>query len=161
MLNRILAALIITSGFSLSAVIHSSIPPAAANDKPHLQAMEAAGYTLWNDGEITGVAFDVWTRTARQGGGFYYFLWEGHYADITDYGSPEVVVSFNSNIAQVNGVMIEDCFADGGYGTECLNPENKPEHFRHVGSCAFSWQTAVDGSVCGSRAAMVRQSGFQ
>lgn len=118
--------------------------------------MEAAGFTLWNDGEMNGVAFDVWTRPAREGGGFYYFLWGGQYANIVDYGSPEVMVYFDSNIAQVNGAWMRDCYDNASYGDQCQNAGGKPAHIRHAGPCALPWQIAADGSLCGDRAAFVR-----
>ena len=105
-----------------------------------------------NIGGSSGVAFDVWTRPARAGG-FYYFLWQGQYAAIPETAEPEVVVFFDSNIAQVKGNWLVDCL-NGGSSDGCRNPEDKPAHARFTGSCIFPWQVAIDGFSCGQRAAI-------
>ncbi|MGD1867584.1 MAG: hypothetical protein ACFB0D_23790 [Phormidesmis sp.] len=129
MFNRFLK----TTAVSLSLgvlTVASAFSPAIAAPKENSASDGPAGFTLWNDGEMSGIAFDVWTRPARDGGGFYYFLWAGEYADITNHARPEVAVFFDSNIATVNGAWLTDCYADASYRTECQNAAQKPSHVR-------------------------------
>lgn len=159
MINRLLSRISLAGGLGLIALSPLLTPAALAQNTPHEQAMAADDFTLWNDGEMNGIAFDVWTRSAASGGGFYYFLWEGNYENIADHGSPEVVVFFESNIAQVNTNLLTDCFRDGSYSDTCWKPERKPTHYRYTGQCIFPWQTAY-GSTCGSAASIPRPGAF-
>ena len=138
----------------------TAVLPASAQNLVHEQAMEADGFSLWNSGERGGVAFDVYNRSASAGGGYYYFLWSGNYGAVADHSDPEVVVFFQSNIARVTEPMLTDCYNANQNDDQCLEPDRKPTHFRHVGPCAFPWQTAIDGSTCGGRAAIARPGGF-
>lgn len=140
----------------------TGITPAASAqaDPPHYQAMEADDFSLWKTGERSGIAFDVWRRSAASGGGYYYFLWKGQYANVVNTGDPEVVVFFEGNIAQLKSAYLTDCYEAPAGSNSCLEPDKKPSHYRYAGPCAFSWQTASDGSTCGSRAAIRRHGGF-
>lgn len=158
MLRRLLSALAIAS--SVSTVILSTSLVASAQEPRHYQAMEADSFSLWKTGEMSGIAFDIWRRPAALGGGYYYFLWQGQYANVVDTADPEVVVFFEGNIAQLKSAFLVDCHEAPDSDTFCLNPDRKPAHYRHVGPCAFPWQRATDGSVCGDRAAIVRPGGF-
>ncbi|MGC1527397.1 MAG: hypothetical protein WA783_15225 [Phormidesmis sp.] len=133
MLKRVLKTIAVSTSTGVLAVA-SFLTPATASLEAHQTQMEANGFSLWNDGEISGVAFDVWTRPARLGGGFYYFLWAGHYANISDHAQPEVAVFFDSNVATVNGAWLVDCYNYASYDPECLNSAQKPAHVRQLGS---------------------------
>ena len=153
MLRRLLATSALATTLGLSSLLPALTPAADAQEPRHHALMEADGFSLWNHGERSGVAFDVWTRPAREGGGFYYFLWQGQYAAVTDTAEPEVVVFFDSNIATVNGNWLVDCLNNGS-SDWCQKPEDKPAHARFTGPCIFPWQFAIDGSSCGQRAAI-------
>ena len=126
MLKKVLKTVAMAAGIGIS-VAASPFSPAQASP-------EAQGFSLWTSGERSGIAFDLWTRPAREGGGFYYLLWEGTHANVTDRSQPEVAVFFDSNIATVNGDWLVDCYNNGSYGSECLDPSRKPNHVRQRGS---------------------------
>ena len=133
MLKHVLRTVTLSTSLSVLA-LSSLLSPALAATKENQGGSGPAGFSLWNDGEMSGIAFDVWTRPARDGGGFYYFLWAGAYAGITDHAQPEVAVFFDSNIATVNGAWLVDCYGNASYSPECLNAERKPNHVRSLGS---------------------------
>lgn len=161
MLDRISFALLATAGTGfLSLVTALTFPAAAQAGMDYRQAMAADRFTLWNSGESQNVAFNVWKRQARAGGGFYYFMWEGQYANVADRGNPEVVVFFDSNITQLNSEFLVDCYWAGSYSPTCLEPQSKPVHYRYEGSCIFPWQYALNGSICGNRAAIASPGVF-
>ena len=153
MLRKLLATSVLATTLGLASLLPALTPTADAQAPRHHALMEADSFSLWSYGERSGVAFDVWTRPARAGGGFYYFLWQGQYAAIPETAEPEVVVFFDSNIAQVKGNWLVDCL-NGGSSDGCRNPEDKPAHARFTGSCIFPWQVAIDGFSCGQRAAI-------
>lgn len=160
MLRKLLskAALVSSIGFiSLSATLTSS---ASAQESYYQQVMRSDNFSLWNSGEMSGIAFDVWRRPAASGGGYYYFLWKGQYASVADKGDPEVVVFFDSNTAQLKSAFLVDCYNASGSSMSCLNPETKPVHYRYAGFCIFPWQTTASGSVCGNIAAISRPGAF-
>lgn len=133
----------------------------AQADVSYQQTMTADDFTLWNSGESQNIAFNVWKRPARAGGGFYYFLWEGQYADVVDRGNPEVVVFFDSNVAQLNSEFLVDCYHAGSSSSTCLNPQSKPVHYRYTGACIFPWQQHTStGNICGNRAAISSPGDF-
>lgn len=125
MLKHVSKAVAITAGVGI--FVASALSPAKASP-------EAEGFSLWTSGERSGIAFDLWIRPARQGGGFYYFLWEGSHANVTDRTRPEVAISFDSNAATVNGAWLVDCYNDASYSSQCLDPGSKPTHVRQRGS---------------------------
>ncbi|NJM99838.1 MAG: hypothetical protein HC800_24295 [Phormidesmis sp. RL_2_1] len=134
--------------------------PTSAQEADYQQAMRADNFSLWNSGEMSGIAFDVWRRPAASGGGFYYFLWQGQYGRVADTGDPEVVVFFDSNIAQLKSELLTDCYNAPATSTTCLNPESKPAHYRYDRPCAFPWQqplTAVS-AVTGLRSLVLVSS---
>ena len=142
---------------TLASILTSS---ASAQEPYHYQAMAADDFFLWKTGERGGIAFDVWRRSAASGGGYYYFLWEGQYADVEDTGSPEVVVFFEGNIAQLKQAFLTDCYHAPASSNTCLEPDKKPVHYRYDGSCVFPWQPMIGGSLCGNRAAIASPGGF-
>lgn len=160
MFRKVLSASALATALGFSSLLPSLTPAASAQAPRHHASMEADGFSLWNSGERSGVAFDVWTRPAREGGGFYYFLWQGQYSSIADTAEPEVAVFFYSNIAKVDGSWLVDCIDNGSASSQCQNPNSKPSHMRFTGSCIFPWQYAIDGSVCGGRAAITRPGSF-
>ena len=125
------------------------------------EVMENDDFFLWNSGESRGVAFNVWKRKGKSGGGYYYFMWEAPYAGVEDRGNPEVVVFFDSNIARLDSKYLMDCYQDGSYAQQCDKPEAKPVHYRFAGPCIFPWQTAIDGSSCGARPAIAYPGQFE
>lgn len=130
MFNHIFKTVVASGALMLSAASLCPLPAIASSKQTD---SGPTGFTLWNDGEMSGVAFKVWTRPARQGGGFYYFLWGGHYANITDHARPEVAVYFDSNIATVNGSWLVDCYNNASSRSLCANAEGKPDHVRRSG----------------------------
>ncbi len=160
MLRRLLSTSACATVLGLLSLLPTVTPAVIAKEARHHAQMEADGFSLWNFGERSGVAFDVWTRPAREGGGFYYFLWQGQYAAIADTAEPEVAAFFYSNIAQVNGSWLVDCLDNGSTSPQCQNPGGKPSHMRFTGPCIFPWQFAIDGSSCGGRAAITRPGNF-
>lgn len=149
MLNKIVSALAIAGGISLLSATTALTPSSTAQEALDYQAvMKSDKFTLWNSGETQNVAFNVWKRPARAGGGFYYFLWKGPYAKVADRGNPEVVVFFDSNVVQANSEFLVDCYDNGRPGLSCVNPDNKPVHYRYQGSCIFPWQRTSSGSLC-------------
>ncbi len=160
MLNKIAFALTATVGGGFLLLTTALTPSAMAQaDMDYRQAMAADGFTLWNSGESQNIAFNVWKRPARAGGGFYYFMWEGQYASVADRGNPEVVVFFDSNLAQLNSDFLVDCY-HAGSGSICLNSQNKPAHYRYTGACIFPWQYTSTENICGSRAAIASPGDF-
>ncbi len=157
MFKKTVRALATASGISLIAL--TSVASAQGNE--YRQYMEADDFSLWNSGESQGVAFNVWRRKGKSGGGFYYFLWKSPYAAVADRGDPEVVVFFDSNIAQLNSDFLVDCYQDGAYDSACQKPKTKPPHYRYTGSCIFPWQTATDGFSCGESATILRPGIFE
>lgn len=153
MISKLLSTLAIASGISLAANFTGMTPAASAQVPHHHQVMEADGFTLWNSGERSGIAFNVWTRPAALGGGYYYFLWEGRYTDVADTSNPEVVVFFEGNVVQLKAEFLVDCYAENiAYQRECQNPEQKPTHYRYQGTCIFPWQYYASQMRCGSSA---------
>lgn len=152
------AALVSSIGFiSLFTALTSS---ASAQEPYYQQIMRSDNFSLWNSGEMSGIAFDVWRRPAASGGGYYYFLWKGQYASVADKGDPEVVVFFDSNTAQLKSAFLVDCYNAPSSSMSCLNPETKPAHYRYAGFCTFPWQTTASGSACGNTAAIPRPGAF-
>lgn len=133
---------------------------ASAQESYYQQIMRSDNFSLWNSGEMSGIAFDVWRRPAASGGGYYYFLWKGQYASVADKGDPEVVVFFDSNTAQLKSAFLVDCYNAPGSSMTCLNPETKPVHYRYAGFCIFPWQTTASGSACRNTAAIPRPGAF-
>ncbi len=127
-----------------------------AQAAPYQQTMAADNFSLWNSGEMSGIAFDIWRRPAAVGGGYYYFLWKGQYASVPDKGNPEVVVFFEGNIAQLKSAFLVDCYnASDSYSPgSCLNPESKPAHYRYQIPCIFPWQVDYSERSCGVNAAI-------
>ena len=156
MLRKTISALTVASGIGLLSLMAIFTPSSSAQSINYEQAMENDSFSLWNSGESQGVAFNVWQRKGKAGGGYYYFLWKAPYAVVEDRGDPEVVVFFDSNIAQLNSEYLTDCYQDGSYNSTCLNEETKPPHYRYAEPCIFAWQTAADGSICGRRSAIVQ-----
>ena len=124
MRKRVFPAIAMTVGISIIAA--SALFPARATPA-------AQGFSLWTSGERSGIAFDLWTRPAQDGGGFYYLLWAGTHANVADRSQPEVAVYFDSNVATVNGAWLVDCYNEASPSSQCLNPERKPEHMRQRG----------------------------
>jgi hypothetical protein len=166
MLNRMISALAIAGGIGVIGFTTALSPSALAQSASvqtqanYRQAMEADRFTLWNSGESQNVAFNVWKRPARAGGGFYYFMWEAPYASVVDRGDPEVVVFFDSNITQLNSEFLVECYNQGSAGSSCLKLESKPVHYRYTGSCIFPWQIASDGTACATDAQIARPGQF-
>lgn len=102
MFKKTIRALAIASSISLISLNFA----ASAQSNDYRQYMEADDFSLWNSGESQGVAFNVWKRKGKSGGGFYYFLWKSPYAAVEDRGDPDVVVFFDSNIAQLNSEFL-------------------------------------------------------
>lgn len=136
----------------------STFTSTSAQESDYRQVMRADSFSLWNSGEMSGIAFDVWRRPAASGGGYYYFLWKGQYARVADKGDPKVVVFFDSNTAQLKSEFLVDCY--NGAGSACLNPETKPTHYRYEGLCIFPWQMTAAGRLCGSAADILRLGMF-
>lgn len=161
MLRKLISTSATAVGIGVLSLATAIAPAASAQEEPpHYQAMEADSFSLWKTGERSGIAFDVWRRSASAGGGYYYFLWKGQYANVVDTGDPEVVVFFEGNIAQLKSAYLTDCYEAPIGSQTCLEPDKKPIHYRHAGTCAFPWQAALDGSICGERAAIRRPGGF-
>ena len=157
MFSKLLPTAALAGSLGLVSLATTAVP-VFAQEASHQQIMRADGFSLWNSGEMSGIAFDVWRRPAAAGGGYYYFLWQGQYGRVADKGDPEVVVFFDSNMAQLKSEFLTDCY--NASGNTCLNPDSKPTHYRFDGPCIFPWQTASDGSSCGDRAAIARPGIF-
>jgi hypothetical protein len=161
MLNKLIPALAMAGNVGLLSLTTLLSPSAFAQAEPdYQQAMEADRFTLWNSGESQNVAFNVWRRPARAGGGFYYFMWEGPYANVIDRGDPEVVVFFDSNITQLNSEFLVECYDELGSGELCAKHESKPVHYRYTGSCIFPWQLTSIGRACGTSAQIASPGQF-
>ena len=160
MFSKLLSVAALTGSLGLLSLATAVTDPASAQETDYQQAMQADNFSLWNTGEMSGIAFDVWRRPAASGGGFYYFLWQGQHGRVTDTGDPEVVVFFDSNLAQLKSEFLTDCYSASTTSDFCLNPDRKPAHYRFEGPCIFPWQTAADGSSCGDRAAIARPGIF-
>lgn len=160
MFRQLLSASALATALGLTSLLPTLTPAATAQAPRHHAQMEADGFSLWSSGERSGVAFDVWTRPAREGGGFYYFLWQGQYSSVPDTAEPEVAVFFYSNIAKVDGSWLVNCLSNNSTGSQCQNSGSKPSHVRVTGPCIFPWQFAIDGSSCGGRAAITRPGNF-
>ena len=160
MFRKLLPTAALAGSLGLVSLASALIAPALAQEAYYQQVMRADNFSLWNSGEMSGIAFDVWRRPAASGGGFYYFLWQGQYGRVADKGDPEVVVFFDSNMAQLKSEFLTDCYNAPSTSNTCLNPDRKPVHYRFDGPCTFPWQTAADGSSCGGRAALSRPGIF-
>lgn len=156
-----LSAVAVTSGIGLLSLASSIMPSAIAQTTDYREVMENDDFSLWNSGESRGVAFNVWSRKGKAGGGYYYFMWKAPYASVEDRGDPEVVVFFDSNITRLDSEYLVDCYNDGSYGQLCEEPEKKPAHYRYAGPCIFFWQVAADGSMCGERSAIAWPGQFE
>ncbi|PZO13570.1 MAG: hypothetical protein DCF25_15965 [Leptolyngbya foveolarum] len=161
MLFKMLSAVAVTSGIGLLSLASSIMPSAIAQTTDYREVMENDDFSLWNSGESRGVAFNVWSRKGKAGGGYYYFMWKAPYASVEDRGDPEVVVFFDSNITRLDSEYLVDCYNDGSYGQLCEEPEKKPAHYRYAGPCIFFWQVAADGSMCGERSAIAWPGQFE
>lgn len=162
MFKKPLPVLILASSLSLLSLATTIVPSATAQTTDYIEVMEDDDFSLWNSGESRGVAFNVWKRKAKSGGGYYYFMWEAPYAGVEDRGNPEVVVFFDSNIARLDSEYLVDCYKDGDtYAQQCDEPESKPVHYRYAGPCIFPWQVAIDGSSCGGRSAIAYPGQFE
>lgn len=161
MLKKAIAALALTSGIGALSFASPFSAAVSAQSNDYRKIMEEDSFSLWNSGESQGVAFNVWKRKGKAGGGFYYFLWKAPYAKVADRGDPEVVVFFDSNIAQLNSEYLVDCYQNGDSGSVCEKPDKKPVHYRYSGTCIFPWQVMADGNACGKQAAIARPGQFE
>ena len=162
MFCKAFSALAIASSIGFFSLATAIAPSAVAQSLDYRQTMENDDFSLWNSGESQGVAFNVWRRKGKSGGGYYYFLWAAPYASVEDRGDPEVVVFFDSNIARLDSEYLVDCYKEGSYAQQqCDEPEQKPTHYRYAGPCIFPWQVAADGSICGGRSAIARPGQFE
>ncbi|MGB3291648.1 MAG: hypothetical protein WBB01_01510 [Phormidesmis sp.] len=160
MFGKLLPTATLAGTIGLVSLTTALTAPASAQEVDYQQVMRADNFSLWNSGEMSGIAFDVWRRPAASGGGFYYFLWQGQYGRVADTGDPEVVVFFDSNMAQLKSEFLTDCYNAPTSSDTCLNPDRKPAHYRFDGPCIFPWQTAANGTSCGGRAAISRPGSF-
>lgn len=110
MFSKLLPMATLAGSLGLVSLATALSNPASAQEAYYQQVMQADNFSLWNSGEMSGIAFDVWRRPAASGGGYYYFLWQGQHGRVTDTGDPEVVVFFDSNMAQLKSEFLTDCY---------------------------------------------------